>query len=259
MTYVLIYHDVVPADRADAVGFPGPLAARYKLDPEHFDRHLEAIAATGARVGLADIGSQSAQHAECALTFDDGGSSALLAAELLDARGWRGHFFVATARIGTPGFLSAEQVRELADRGHAVGSHSHSHPTYMGKLDRQEIGSEWHRSREILAAVLGVPPTTASVPGGFLSRSVLEEAGTAGYELLMTSEPTAQVVRHEGLVALGRYTIWSTTSPTQAAGYARGARAPRARLWLEWKAKTAMKTAAPRGYMVARRLRARRG
>ena len=52
MTVALIYHDVVTAARQDECGFPGPVAARYKLEPGRFEAHLDAIAATGVTVGL---------------------------------------------------------------------------------------------------------------------------------------------------------------------------------------------------------------
>lgn len=252
MTHALIYHDLVPAGAPDSAGFPGSLAARYKLDPADFERHLDAIAATGVRVGLASEG------ADCAMTFDDGGSSALLAAELLEARGWVGQFFVTSGRVGTPGFLTADDVRTLAAAGHAVGSHSHSHPTYMGKLPRAAIADEWRRSREELEALLGTAPSSASVPGGFLARPVIEEAAKAGYTMLMTSEPRSTPQQRGSLTVQGRYTIWATTSPRRAAGYARGAPWARGRLRAEWTVKRAVKTVAPGGYMVLRRLRARR-
>lgn len=251
-TFALIYHDVAESDRREEVGFPGPLAARYKLTPERFERHLAAIAATGRSVGLAEDGP------DCAITFDDGGASALLAAGMLEARGWRGHFFVTSGRVGSPGFLTTDEVRELAARGHEVGSHSHTHPTFMGKLDRTTIATEWATSREALAELLGAPPPTASVPGGFTTRAVVEEAAHAGYELLMTSEPSQRPPRAAGMTTMGRYTIWSTTPESQAAGYARGSLAARGRLWLEWNAKGLVKRAAPGVYQAGRRLRARR-
>jgi peptidoglycan/xylan/chitin deacetylase (PgdA/CDA1 family) len=254
MSYALIYHDVAPPEQRESVGFPGPLAARYKLDPGVFERHLEAIAATGTSVGL-----MTATPAPTAvITFDDGGASALLAAEMLDRHGFKGHFFIATGRIGTPGFLDAAGVGELAARGHGVGSHSHTHPTYMGRLDHEEILEEWNRSREVLAELLGTPPVTASVPGGFLSRNVIFAAAEAGFELLMTSEPVARLRRHDGLTVAGRYTIWSTTPAGTAAAYARGATFPRARLWLEWNAKKQAKRVSPKVYQTLRRLRASR-
>jgi peptidoglycan/xylan/chitin deacetylase (PgdA/CDA1 family) len=253
MTCALIYHDLAPADERESVGFPGPLAARYKLDPSDFEQHLAAIAATGTSVGLMT----AAPAPLAVITFDDGGSSALLAAEMLERHGFKGHFFIATGRIGTPGFLNPAGVVELAERGHGVGSHSHTHPTYMGRLDREEILEEWNRSRGVLTELLGTPPATASVPGGFLSRNVIEAAAEAGFELLMTSEPVARPHRRNGLTVAGRYTIWSTTSAATAAAYARGAVVPRARLWLEWNAKKQAKRVSPKIYQSFRRLRAR--
>lgn len=246
MTFALIYHDLASAETREQTGFPGPAAARYKLDIEAFDAHLAAIAASGVSVGSVSSG------AGAALTFDDGGASALLAAEMLERRGWRGAFFVTTERIGTPGFLSADGVRELVARGHEVGSHSHTHPTYMGTLTREELAGEWVASREILAEVLGEPPPSAAVPGGFLSPTVLEEAAGAGYRLLMTSEPSARLSRRAGMLVQGRFTIWAATPPARAAAYARGSRTARIAMWLAWQAKTGPKRVSPRSYEAAR-------
>lgn len=255
MTHALLYHDLARRDDADAVGFPGPLAARYKLEPDRFEEHLDAIAAATGDVGLIRPGAEAPPTA---LTFDDGGSSALLAATLLEKRGWRAHFFVTTGRIGTPGFLAPDEIEDLAARGHDVGSHSHSHPTLMGRLPREAIDREWRESCEALGEILGVIPASASVPGGFISRDVIHGAQAAGYRLLMTSEPISSVSSVQALSVHGRYSIWSTTPPARAAAYARGSRAARMRLWGEWKAKGVSKRLGPRAYEALRRVRARR-
>ena len=252
MTFALIYHDLAPRDARDSVGFPGPVAGRYKLDPADFERHLDAVAESGAGVGLFPDG------AGAALTFDDGGASALRAADALDRRGWRGHFFITTGRLGTPGFLDADGVRELARRGHAVGGHSHSHPTYFGRLSPAEQLEEWRRSREALAEILGTAPAGASVPGGVFTPAVAETAAEAGYRWLMTSEPEARVRTIAGIPVQGRYTIWASTPASTAAAYARGARLRRGRLWLEWNAKQRAKRVSPRAFEAVRRMRARR-
>jgi peptidoglycan/xylan/chitin deacetylase (PgdA/CDA1 family) len=255
MTFALIYHDIAAARERERIGFPGPLAARYKLAPADFEAHLDAIARTGVDIGLVATDGRLPQ---ASITFDDGGVSALAAADALERRGWRAHFFVSTGYTGKPGFLTADEVRELHLRGHTVGSHSHSHPTYMGKLPGGEIRTEWVRSRDLLADLLGEAPLTASVPGGFLSRAVIEGAAHAGYRVLMTSEPTARNKRHNGMIVIGRYTIWSTTPAQRAAEYAQGSPRARARLWTEWTAKKVPKTLAPGVYQALRRVRARR-
>jgi peptidoglycan/xylan/chitin deacetylase (PgdA/CDA1 family) len=249
-----MYHDIAPRDSRETVGFPGSLAARYKLEPRVFAAHLDAVGATGLRVGTLDAGGSSPQ---LALTFDDGGASALVAAAALEERGWRGQFFITTGRIGEPGFVSPADIVELVRRGHLVGGHSHTHPTYMGRLTRGELEQEWTRSRSVLGEILGAPPRTASVPGGFLSREVIATAAAAGYELLFTSEPTARVTDAE-LTVRGRYTIWDTTPGSVAAAYARGERLACGRLWLEWNAKKLAKRVSPSAYQLLRRARAQR-
>jgi peptidoglycan/xylan/chitin deacetylase (PgdA/CDA1 family) len=246
MTFALIYHDIAAAGELDRTGFPGPVAARYKLDAAAFEAHLDAIGATGVSVGSFGGG------AGVALTFDDGGASAMLAASMLERRGWRGHFFITTGRIGTPGFLTAEEVSDLAGRGHAIGSHSDTHPTYMGTLSPDQLAREWRTSRETLAGILGEPPSSAAVPGGFLSDAVLEEAARAGYRLLMTSQPTARSSRFDGMLVHGRFTIWANTTPARAAAYARGSMPARASLWLAWQAKTVPKRVSPKAYEAVR-------
>jgi peptidoglycan/xylan/chitin deacetylase (PgdA/CDA1 family) len=255
VSVVLLYHDVVEPDARDASGFPGPLAARYKLTPASFEEHLDAVAATGIPIGTLEPDEPLPR---AAFSFDDGGRSALAAAEALERHGWRGHFFVPTSFVGRDGFLDAAGVRSLAAGGHTVGSHSHLHPTYMGRLGRAEIDREWIGSRDRLTEILGEPPVLASVPGGFVSRDVVEGARQAGYRILLTSEPSTRAVRYGTLTVVGRFAVWSTTPAARAAAYASESRTAAARLWLEWNAKGLAKRITPRAYQALRHVRARR-
>ena len=59
------------------------------------------------------------------LTFDDGGASAIThTAPALEARNWRGHFFMTVGQLGTPEFLGPAALRDLHRRGHVIGSHT---------------------------------------------------------------------------------------------------------------------------------------
>src|SRR5437016_300230 len=129
----IMYHDVVEHGDFPSSGFPGEGAHVYKLRCEDFERHLDAIRDAIPADAVSRIAARREwTGAPVFLTFDDGGISALHpTADLLERHGWRGHFFITTDRIGTPGFLSAAQVRELHARGHVIGSHSASHPTRM--------------------------------------------------------------------------------------------------------------------------------
>jgi peptidoglycan/xylan/chitin deacetylase (PgdA/CDA1 family) len=248
----LVYHDVVAERDRDTVGFGGNVAGIYKLTPERFEAHLDALAATGLRFGLGEVGTQAM------LTFDDGGGSSLWVAAELERRGWRGAFFIITSRIGTPGFLDAAGVRELHARGHEVGSHSHTHPSYMGRLSSTALAEEWNLSRTVLAELLGSPPRSAAVPGGSVSAAVVEQAVRAGYQRLFTSTPGTRAREHTGMRVLGRYTIWANDTPELAAALASGAFVARARRWLGWQIKSAAKRLSPAVYEAMRSVRAGR-
>ena len=223
-TLAIMYHDVVEEGNFGASGFPGEGADIYKLERGEFARHLEAIRATGVKDVL--------------LTFDDGGASALSpTAGMLEQLGWRGYFFVTTDWIGKPGFLTAEQIHELDARGHAIGSHSCSHPTRMSHLSPQQMLQEWKASTERLEAIVGHPVTVASVPGGYYSTRVAEAAAEAGIDTLFTSEPTAREQIVNGCRVVGRYVVQRGMGPEWSAGFAAGALSPRLRQAALWKAK----------------------
>jgi peptidoglycan/xylan/chitin deacetylase (PgdA/CDA1 family) len=239
-----MYHDVVAAGSEDASGFPGRDAALYKVTPERFEQHLSALVGyrvpgTGYRVPV--------------ITFDDGGVSAMIAADALERHGFTGHFFVTANYIGTRGFLDQAQLRELHARGHVIGSHSCSHPLRMGHCSWTQLVDEWTRSREILEQVVSSEIRLASVPGGDFAPSVAEAAACAGITHLFTSEPTARSRHAFGLTLLGRFTIQKWTTAATVAGLACGDWLPRARQAVVWNAKKLSKRVGGERYLKVRR------
>lgn len=250
----LMYHDVVDSRTSDTSGFVGPDADLYKLDRECFADHLRVLAEVLPTNPQRVIDPPSRDATPVYLTFDDGGVSAhTRTADMLEERGWRGHFFVTGGAIGTSGFLSPAQIRELGDRGHVVGSHSWSHPRRMARCDRSSLLREWSRSKTFLEELLGTPVITASVPGGFYARRVAEAAAETGIETLFTSEPIVRARRIGSCRVLGRFTIQRWTSASMAAALATGRTAPAARQYLLWNAKKLMKTVGGNRYLEVRR------
>jgi peptidoglycan/xylan/chitin deacetylase (PgdA/CDA1 family) len=236
----LMYHDVIDPGDSDSSGFPGRAPARYKIDPSLFERHLDAIAATGRAPGSAiNLRSASRPHGDrpLFLTFDDGGVSAMQIAESLSRRGWPGHFFIPADYVGKPGFLDEGQIAELARLGHVVGAHSWSHPIPISGLPEEQILEEWQRSVSVLAEIIGSPVFTGSVPGGYWSPRVAKAAAACGITVLFTSEPIPTVRELDGCLLLGRYAILAGTAPETAAGLVRGDLMLRLRQRASWKAK----------------------
>ena len=122
------------------------------------------------------------------ITFDDGNSTdALVALPALLERGLHGRFFVCTARIGQPGYLSADQIRQLRFAGMSVGSHGHAHIDWCD-ADDPTLEHELRVSLATLSAIVGEPLDEAALPFGVYNRRVLRFARQCGVRTLYTSD-----------------------------------------------------------------------
>jgi peptidoglycan/xylan/chitin deacetylase (PgdA/CDA1 family) len=149
--------------------------------------------------------------------------------------------------------LNADGIRALSARGHIVGSHSHNHPLAMSSLSRVDLQREWDESAEVIAGVLGVRPTVASIPGGAYSVAVAKAAGRAGIRTLFTSEPTARPWTVSGVTCYGRYTLWRGMSPETALQFVQGHGTMRVRQQIAWNAKKILKWTFGSAYLELRR------
>lgn len=190
MSVVLMYHDIVTADDKSS-GFQNDSAFQYKVEEQAFEDQVKAL-----------------QGQDVVFTFDDGGESFYTkAAPILEKYGFKGVFFISTNYIGTPGFLTAEQVRVLVERGHVIGSHSHTHPHNFTTLTREEMRKEWQQSFDILKDLLGSNQISVSIPNGYSSKMVLEEAVKCGYTEIYTSQPTTKIKMFQKHKVIGRYVV----------------------------------------------------
>lgn len=243
----LLFHDVIDGEDHRESGFPDPAARRYKLSRPEFNRHLDAIAAVMqcSTIAVDQLDRHHGQQTPLMLSFDDGGVSSLtiIAAEL-ERRGWMGHFFITTDYIGKPGFLSANQIRQLRSMGHLIGSHSCSHPHPMSSCDWDSLIREWSGSVERLKGILEEPVATASIPGGAYSKVVARAAAEAGIRQLFTSEPVRRTWQINDCQLLGRYCITADDPPRKSGAVACESPSALAMEYLIWNGKQVTKRAA---------------
>jgi len=131
-----------------------------------------------------------------AITFDDCYRDNLDAARILAEHRLPATFFVPTAYVGTdhafpwdshlPSLpnLTWDDVREMADLGFEIGSHTVSHPD-MGRVSRAEARRELVESRETLQKQLGRPVRWFAYPfggRGHFQTELLSVVVEAGYE-----------------------------------------------------------------------------
>ena len=124
------------------------------------------------------------------LTFDDGYENFIHAAlPVLEEVGFTATVFVVGGMLGGENswdrgprmrLLSAEDVRELPERGIEVGSHGLSHAS-LSRLEPEQLEKEIRGSREILGEVLSRPVEGFCYPYGDLNEQGVRIVREAGY------------------------------------------------------------------------------
>jgi len=217
----LLYHDVICNGDYTTSGFSGGDADFYKLDINEFQKHISTLVDKN-KCKAEDLSrlldtNRNDNSTAFYVTFDDGGSSFLKPiADILEQNGWIGIFFISTDYIGTPGFMTKEEIQELHKRGHIIGSHSCSHPKRITDCTYDEMLMEWGESRSVLEEIIGTEVISASVPGGFLSSEIEKSAAESGYKALFTSEPQKSIYKVDDCLILGRYSLVQGMSADKA-------------------------------------------
>lgn len=72
-------------------------------------------------------------------------------------------------------------LARLAQEGHELGNHSHTHPYELARLPREQIDEEIGRAHEVVAQLAGAPPVGFRAPGYDVSERVLDALMAQGY------------------------------------------------------------------------------
>jgi peptidoglycan/xylan/chitin deacetylase (PgdA/CDA1 family) len=122
------------------------------------------------------------------LTFDDGNASDIESAlPVLTERELSARFFPLAGRIGSVGYLDAEDIAELSAAGMKIGSHGCHHRDWRGLTDA-ELREELIASRAMLADLASAEIAEAACPFGSYDRRVLRALRASGYERVFTSD-----------------------------------------------------------------------
>jgi hypothetical protein len=87
--------------------------------------------------------------------------------DAFERHGVRATFFVVTADLEDPatGTINRGIIREAAERGHEIASHTHTHPYRFDRLDAAAQEREIARSVQVIREVTGHAPTGFRAPG----------------------------------------------------------------------------------------------
>jgi len=115
------------------------------------------------------------------ITFDDNNEdNYTIAFSIMKKYGFTGVLYVPYNYIGTAGYMTVDQIKEMAAAGWEVGSHSISHAD-LTTLDPYRQRYEIVDSRTLLETTLGLPILTIAYPFGINDPGVVDYAHFAGY------------------------------------------------------------------------------
>jgi peptidoglycan/xylan/chitin deacetylase (PgdA/CDA1 family) len=176
----LMYHQIGEA--------AAPADGLYTVSEEAFAAQTDHLLAQGYEVlSVGQALARPAARPRVVLTFDDGSASDRhVAAPRLAALGFGATFYVVAGYLGRPGFVTAEEARDLVGMGFEVGSHSMRH-LYLSDLDDAALRDEVLGSKQRLEDALGRRVRHFACPGGRCNARVVKAVREAGYDSLATS------------------------------------------------------------------------
>ena len=116
------------------------------------------------------------------VTFDDGYEDNFkYAFKILKKHVIPATIFIVTDLVGTPGFLTWDEIKEMQERGIFIGSHSRRHP-YLPELSYEQQADEIKGSRRILMEKLDAPINFLAYPSGGFNKQIIKIVKEAGYK-----------------------------------------------------------------------------
>jgi peptidoglycan/xylan/chitin deacetylase (PgdA/CDA1 family) len=194
-TPILTYHKVGP--RPGRVRLKG-----LYLCPELFRRQMRELAAAGftAPAYAEVVPFSRAPAARIGITFDDGFRNVFEhALAPLAEHGFRAIQFLVADLLGKTNeweqregearepLMDAAQVRDWLAAGHAIGSHTLTHP-HLSQMPPAAAREEITASRKKLEDQFGVPVTHFCYPYGDWSPPVRDAVAAAGYTSACTTQ-----------------------------------------------------------------------
>lgn len=187
----------------------------YFISPERFEEHINGLKQAGYRSVLPNqveevfYERKAIQDKSLMISFDDTRADHYLtAAPILEKYGYRGTFFIMTVSIGKPGYMTREQIKELADRGHAIGLHTWDHQD-LRKILPDQWRIQIEKPKALLEEITGKKISALAYPFGLWNREVILQINQrglrSGYQLGGKTDPVYPVFSMPRILVPGNW------------------------------------------------------
>ncbi len=179
---ILCYHQVRDWRPTDS-----KVARTYIVPPAVFAAQMKMLADSGYHTILPDelqeylTKGMPLPEKSVMLTFDDTDlDQYTVALPEMNKYGFKGAFFIMTVSLGRPNYMSKEQVKDLADAGHTIGSHTWDHHNV-----KQYKNEDWvlqiEKPTKQLQAITGKPVKYFAYPFGLWNPQAIPELKKRGF------------------------------------------------------------------------------
>lgn len=187
---VLCYHQI-----RDWRGSDSQSAKDYIIPVASFTEQMQMLADSGFHTILPDqlyaylTTGAPLPPKPVMLTFDDGDLDQYeTAVPILEKHGFKGAFFIMTVAIGRHGkqpYMDKTQIKDLSDRGHAIGAHTWDHHN-VKKYQGDDWKIQLEEPKAKLEAIIGKPVKYFAYPFGLWNHQALPEIQKRGYAAAFT-------------------------------------------------------------------------
>lgn len=193
---VLCYHHI------REIQMPSRKDRGYEVTLAQFKAQMKALADSGYQTILPDqlndylVYGTPLPPKPVMLTYDDTSEEHFtIAKPEMEKYGFKGVFFLMTISIDRPNYMTKAQIKQLADDGHAVASHTWDHhrvDRYKSENTVEERGvkkvvNDWEqqlgKSKKTIEAITGKPVVDFAYPFGIWSKEGIPEIRKQGYRM----------------------------------------------------------------------------
>jgi peptidoglycan/xylan/chitin deacetylase (PgdA/CDA1 family) len=180
---ILCYHQIRDWKPTDS-----KTARDYIVPPAIFGDQVKSLADSGYHTILPDqlydylVYGKALPSKPVMLTFDDTRVDQFTEAlPALNKYGFKGVFFIMTVSLGKPGYMSKDQVKQLSDEGHLIGSHTYDHQN-VKKYVEKDWEEQIVKPSKQLQAITGKPIEYFAYPFGLWNKEAIPHLKEHGFK-----------------------------------------------------------------------------
>jgi peptidoglycan/xylan/chitin deacetylase (PgdA/CDA1 family) len=178
---VLCYHHV----KASTAG----KSLDYTISLDAFRAHIKMLSDSGYHTILPEqLYENLSQKAPLPsrpiiISFDDAHEEHFsMVRPVMDSAGFKGVFFTMGVTIGKQHYLTAAQLKQLTDSGHAIGCHTWDHPD-LRKLTGKDWDWQVSKPKQLLEKITGKPVLSFAYPFGAWNQAAIAELRKRGIQI----------------------------------------------------------------------------